>query len=238
MKNVHERIKEFLQNRHSGAQQLAEEALEIIIGLYNSNTTSSEILEFLNKCALQFYQMVPIIKLDEYFKKNGVNEISINAFRKLLSDDSYKKNASALFDSKKRVLTFSNSSSVKKMLIYHKDKISEVICCRSLPLGEGENLSELLSGSGINATLIEDSEAARYLSSCDFILLGADAVTEDFIVNKIGTLQIVLTANYLKKSVYVVVSKLKMIERKHYLVEKLEQYFERIDTSLITEIIS
>ena len=238
MKNVHERIKEFLQNRHSGAQQLAGEALEIIIGLYNSNTTSSEILEFLNKCALQFYQMVPIIKIKEHFIEHGFNKESIHAFDKLLADVSYIKNASFLFDSKKKVLTFSNSSSVKKMLIYHKDKISEVICCRSLPLGEGENLSELLSGSGINATLIEDSEAAHYLEQCDLVLIGADAVTEDFIVNKVGTLQLTVTARYLNKPVYVVVSVLKRIEKQHYLAEKLERYFEKIDTSLITEIIS
>ena len=238
MYNVHDRIDKFLQNRYSGAQQLAEEALEIINEFYNSNTTSVEILEFLNKCAMQFYQMVPIIKIKEHFIEHGVNKESIHAFDKLLADVSYIKNASVLFDSKKKVLTFSNSSSVRKTLTHHKEKISKVICCRSLPLGEGEFLKDQLEEEGIFATLIEDSEAARYLSSCDFILLGADAVTEDFIVNKIGTLQIILAARYLKKSVYVVVSKLKMIERKHYLAEKLEQYFERIDISNITEIIS
>jgi len=123
-------------------------------------------------------------------------------------------------------------------LIHYKDALSEVICCRSLPLGEGKFLNDKLVEEGIFSTLIEDSEAACYLSRCDFVLIGADAVIEDFIVNKIGTLQLVLTARYLKIPVYVVVSKLKMIERRQYLVEKLEQYFERIDTSLITEIIS
>jgi len=238
MENARDRIKEFLRNRSSGAQELTRQAFDIVTEIFDSGTPSSEIHNFMESGAAQFYQMVPIIKLDEYFRKNGVNEISINAFRKLLSDDSYKKNASVLFDSKKRVLTFSNSSSVRNTLIYSKEALSEVICCRSLPLGEGEFLKDQLEEEGIFTTLIEDSEAARYLSSCDFILLGADAVTEDFIVNKIGTLQIVLAARYLKKFVYVVVSKLKMIERKHYLVEKLEQYFERIDISLITEIIS
>ena len=238
MKNVHERIKELLQNRSSGAQQLTEEALKIINELYDSNTTSAEILEFLNKCALQFYQMVPLVKIKEHFIDHGVNKESIHAFDKLLADVSYIKNASFLFDSKKKVLTFSNSSSVRKTLIHHKDKISEVICCRSLPLGEGKNLAELLSESGINVTLIEDSEAARYLSRCDFVLIGADAVTEEFFVNKVGTLQLILAARYFATPVYVVVSILKRIEKQHYLAEKLERYFEKIDTSLITEIIS
>jgi len=238
MKNVHERIKEFLGNRYSGAQELTQQAFDIVKELFYSGTPSTEIINFLKKGAEQFYQMVSIIKLNEHFQKKGVSENSICTFQKLLFDDSYIKNTSILFNSKKKVLTFSNSSSVRNILIHYKEALSEVICCRSLPLGEGQFLNEKFVEEGIFSTLIEDSEAARYFPKCDFILIGADAVTEDFIVNKIGTLQLVLTARHFTIPVYVAVSKLKKIERKHYLAEKLEQYFERIDISLITEIIS
>ncbi len=238
MKNVHERIKEFLHNRSSGAQELTQQAFDIVKELLNSGTPSLEIINFLEKGTEQFCQMVPIIKLNEHFQKNGVSENSINVFQKLLSDESYLKKASVLFDSKKKVLTFSNSSSVRNTLIHYKDALSEVICCRSLPLGEGEFLNDKLAEEGIFTTLIEDSEAACYLSRCDFVLIGADAVTKEFFVNKVGTLQLTVTARYMNKPVYVVVSVLKRIEKQHYLAEKLERYFERIDTSLITEIIN
>ena len=238
MENSSELISEFLHNRSSGAQELAQQALDIVKAFYFSHTSTPEIFDFLCKSAGQFHQMVPLIKIRDHFQKYGVGKSSIEAFERLLYDTSYISHAAFLFDTPKSVLTFSNSSSVKAVLLHYKNSLKKVICCRSLPLGEGEFLHDSLIEQDVKSSIIEDAEAANYLGSVDFVVIGADAVTEDFVVNKVGTLSLVLTARHFGVPLYVIVSPLKMIQSKNYLAEKLEQYFEKIDSSLITEIVN
>lgn len=233
---IENQIQELLRDRSSGSQELAEKALKIIKRLYSAGNTASRINNFLEKTAERFPQMVAIIKLKEHFS-DEISDKTIHEFENLLSDKSYIENASLLFDTTKKIITFSRSSAVEDVIIYYKKYVDKVTCCHSLPLGEGKKFAEDLKKNMISSQLVEDGELSRFIPDSDFMLLGADAITEDLFMNKIGTLQAVLLAQHFKKPVYVISSPLKKIKKSDYSLEKLGQYFEAIDNSLITDFI-
>ncbi len=89
------------------------------------------------------------------------------------------------------ILTICHSSTVVKMLIKAKKKISKVYCCESRPLYQGRITAYELAAAGLNVTLIVDNAASTILKECDYFFSGADAILADGdIVNKIGTNQI------------------------------------------------
>jgi len=233
---IENQIQEFLRNRSSGSHELAQHALEIIKRLHATGNSNARIKNFLEKAAERFPQMVVITKLKEHFS-NDISDNIIEEFENLLSDKSYIENAQFLFDAPKKIVTFSRSTAVEEVLIYYKNFIEKATCCHSLPLGEGKKFSEDLKKNNINSRLIEDAELSHFLPDSDFLLLGTDAITESFFVNKVGTLQAVLLAQYFNKPVYVLSSPLKKIKKDNYSSEKLGQYFETIENSLITDFI-
>lgn len=233
---IDKQIQEFLQNRSSGSQALAASVLDIIRRLYANGKNTARIMNFLNKAVGRFPEMAAIIKLKEHFSL-GITQEKIDDFHRLLASKTYIENAAFLFDKPKRIVTFSRSTAVEEVILHYKDMISEMICCHSLPLGEGKQFSIDLSNQGVNTRFIEDAELSSVIPDSDFMLIGADAITEEFFINKIGTLQAILVARYYNKEVYVVSSPLKIIEKDNYPSEKCGHYFEKVDIALITKFI-
>ncbi|MBN2017808.1 MAG: hypothetical protein JW794_06770 [Candidatus Cloacimonetes bacterium] len=229
-------IQEFLQDRSSGSQALAASALEIIYHLFESGNNDARIMNFLEKAVERFSEMAAIIKLKEHFS-DGITADKIKEFDDLLNNKTYIKNSSYLFDKPKKIVTFSRSTAVEEVILHYKDMISEVICCHSLPLGEGKAFSIDLQEQGVSSLLIEDAELSSILPEADFMLIGADAITEKIFINKVGTLQAVLLAHYLKKEVYVVSSSLKKITAQNFPAEKHGHYFEEIHKTFVTNFI-
>jgi translation initiation factor 2B subunit (eIF-2B alpha/beta/delta family) len=86
------------------------------------------------------------------------------------------------------VLTISSSSAVRETILNHPEaKSLRIIVPESRPMREGVLLAEGLSQAGLDVTLIADLAFGSYLEDLDYFLCGADAVTEQFLVNKIGT---------------------------------------------------
>ncbi|MBU7019006.1 MAG: hypothetical protein HXS44_15965 [Theionarchaea archaeon] len=84
------------------------------------------------------------------------------------------------------VLTLSNSSIVEKILIHAYERIPfYIIATESRPNYEGRLLAESLNDKEIPVTLIVD--AAATLFDPDIVLVGADSITPNFLINKVGT---------------------------------------------------
>ena len=96
----------------------------------------------------------------------------------------------------KVVLTHSFSSTVVRALQEGVPK--RVICTESLPGGEGSRTAALL-----HSEVVADTAVYSALSSVDVVLVGADAVTPDAIVNKIGTAMVALAARERGKAAWV-----------------------------------
>jgi translation initiation factor 2B subunit (eIF-2B alpha/beta/delta family) len=96
-----------------------------------------------------------------------------------------------------KLLTHSRSSTVLEALIEARraGKHFEVIATESRPMFEGRKLADELSSRGINVTVIADAAASLFIERADLIMVGADEVTPEHVVNKIGTRMIALAAH-------------------------------------------
>ena len=231
-------IKKLLSNRTSGAEKIASKEFSIIKKLYNSGFEEKHIKELVDKCTKQFPQMAPILKIEEFLSNISINLQNLTKLQNLISDKTYIEHSQFLFSKSVKILTFSNSSSIRNIINHYSDIVSKIFCCHSLPLGEGKILSEYFQKKSINSSLIEDSEISKHISKVDFVIIGTDAITKDFIINKVGTLQLVLLANYFHIPVYIIASKSKIVNTDRLNLTKLGDYFEKIENKLVTKIIT
>jgi len=92
------------------------------------------------------------------------------------------------------VVTHSSSSNVLGALTRHRGRIERVLCTASVPGGEGRALARRLDRAGIPAEVIPDAAVGRACEDASVAFVGADAVTEEGAVNKVGTLLVALAA--------------------------------------------
>jgi eIF-2B alpha/beta/delta-like uncharacterized protein len=94
------------------------------------------------------------------------------------------------------VLTHSRSSTVLAALLLARDRgvEFEVVCTESRPLYEGRKVAEVLSEAGIHTTLVTDASVSHILPRADLVMVGADSVSEEGLVNKMGTWGVALAA--------------------------------------------
>jgi translation initiation factor 2B subunit (eIF-2B alpha/beta/delta family) len=92
------------------------------------------------------------------------------------------------------VLTHSASSNVQAAILLNRRRILRVVCTASLPGGEGRALARRLVRAGVAADVVPDAAIAQAAAAADVALVGADAVTEEAAVNKVGTRLVALAA--------------------------------------------
>jgi len=104
------------------------------------------------------------------------------------------------------ILTHSRSSTVLEAFFeaQHAGREFSIIVTESRPMLEGRSLGESLAGKGIRVTLIADAAASLLMDQVDLVLVGADRVTPEHLVNKIGTRMIALAARESGLPVYAV----------------------------------
>jgi hypothetical protein len=85
-----------------------------------------------------------------------------------------------------------------------------VIVCESRPLCEGCAMAQRLAAAGLQVTLITDAQAGVFVEQADAVLLGADAVTPDGVVNKVGSRLLALAAKAAGVPVLAVADSLKV----------------------------
>lgn len=121
--------------------------------------------------------------------------------------------AATLIRSGATVLTHSRSSTVLAALVEAKRAGIDfsVVATESRPVLEGRALAQALASQDIRVTLIADAAASLAMDQVDFILVGADAITPQNLVNKIGTRMIALAAREGGLPVYAVCDTSKFI---------------------------
>ena len=157
------------------------------------------------------------------------------------------------------VLTHSRSSTVENVLrrLAHEGILSSIICSESRPLNEGVAMANALSRD-IKTTIIVDALADSVMPQCDCVILGADAIDKQGnILNKIGSRLLALSAKDHGIPVICLAEAMKVhpqysvshlpreshcaAELGHTTNEKvqvLNQYFEVVENTLLTETIS
>lgn len=114
----------------------------------------------------------------------------------LLSAHAAAVDAVNLIGERATVLTHSRSSTVLEALIEARraGKHFEVVATESRPMFEGRKLANELASNDIKVTMIADAAAALFIKRADVVVVGADKITPDHVVNKIGTRMIALEA--------------------------------------------
>jgi translation initiation factor 2B subunit (eIF-2B alpha/beta/delta family) len=157
------------------------------------------------------------------------------------------------------VLTHSRSSTVAAALTtaHNAGRKLRVVVTESRPLFEGRALAAELAREGVDVTLIADSAAASLLTEVGCVLVGADCITPNALVNKIGTRMIALAARELGVPMYAAADSSKFLnpaglsllvepgraaeelwEGAPAAVNVLNRYFEETPLSYLTGIIT
>jgi translation initiation factor eIF-2B subunit delta len=105
-----------------------------------------------------------------------------------------------------RILTFSCSSSILAVLLkaHAGQRLSTVCCTESRPILEGQRLSRELAKAGIAVEFGVDAAITAFAKRADLALVGADSITTQGIVNKLGTTSLALACRHIGIPCYVV----------------------------------
>jgi len=122
------------------------------------------------------------------------------------------------------VLTHSASGSVVRALRRVRGKVAGVLCTASLPGGEGRALARRLERDGFDVEVVPDAAIARACEEADIALVGADAVTGEGVVNKVGTALVALGAQEAGIGCYAVASMGKLMPAKVWQPEAAPAY--------------
>ena len=104
-----------------------------------------------------------------------------------------------------KILTHSYSSTVVALLQEVASRCSSIniIVTRSGAGRTGEQIARELSSCGLTVTFIDDAAVGLYVTMADKVLLGADTVCVDGVVNGVGSYQLVVMAARYKVPVYI-----------------------------------
>jgi len=94
------------------------------------------------------------------------------------------------------VMTHSYSSTVVAALreAFARRRGMTVVVTRSGPGRTGEQIARALAGAAVSVTLVDDAAAAVHMPSVDVVVLGADTVCPDGVVNGIGSYQLAVVS--------------------------------------------
>lgn len=192
------------EDKVSGAAVLTERALTHLQALSTRDYDSLEDFLHLLKGESQTLShsqrsMVSLKKELSYVVEKTEKAASLEEARQLVkgaveerirflqqAENSILSSALPLIEENALILTHSHSSTVEKIVLHaHQQKPFSVVVTESRPACEGRNLAETLHKNGVPVTLIVDFAASLF--DFDIVLVGANAVTPRYVVNKIGT---------------------------------------------------
>ncbi|TMK83496.1 MAG: hypothetical protein E6G46_03205 [Actinobacteria bacterium] len=122
------------------------------------------------------------------------------------------------------VLTHSSSGSVVRALERVRGKVSHVMCTASIPGGEGRALARRLENAGFETSVIPDAGIARACEEADVAVVGADAVTDEGVVNKVGTAIVALGAREAEIGCYAIAATGKLVPSEFWRPEASPAY--------------
>jgi len=138
------------------------------------------------------------------------------------------------------IITYSSSSSIIDSLV----KLSQVgfsfqvICSESRPKNEGIYTAKKLANHNIPVTLCTDAYLFSLIDMADIVLIGADAICNHGVVNKIGSCPLIKLANKCEIPCYVLSDTRKILPEQYDLVEESLKPDEEIIDEAIPENLS
>ncbi len=158
--------------------------------------------------------------IDRVKRKRTVEEIDLIIRELSGAKQKAAINSSKIFLNKTDVLTHCHSTMVVAALIKNKQKIKEVIVTETRPRDQGVKTAKELVAAGIKVKFIIDSAISDFISQADIVLVGADALRKEGVVNKVGTHPMALVSRENGKPLYVITSSFTVDKRKSFVMEQ------------------
>jgi len=216
-KNYRDCLEDVINDKHSGAWIVTRKAVSCLeaLTLELGNGEAATLMEEIERAAREIMRAQPAMaQLVNLFnivfitmakedsgeavvlarKISGevkrFNETARNAVRKVAAL------GADLISNDNGVLIHSNSSTILEIikLAHEQGKIFHLLLSESRPIGEGRVCAEELSRLGLQATYFVDAAISKGVERADLILLGADSLSENTLINKVGTRAICLLA--------------------------------------------
>lgn len=139
---------------------------------------------------------------------------AVEAFRADMEEEARRagRHAAGLLASGDRVMTLSDSSTVRRALLQAAGSGPlEVVCLEARPLMEGRTLARALAAGGARVTCAVDAAADSLVGGCRAVLLGADSVGDRGVVNKIGSAGLIRAARSREIPVWILTDASKLL---------------------------
>ena len=224
--------------------------MEVMIKNHQNLTEYQQELNEIIKSQSHFINLVNITRQISENLSDTVAIINLITDVRQYYQKLYEKQANIILqkthNDKIKILTHSNSSSIKNVVLHLKDKLSsiEIVQTVSTPGDEGKLQADFFCKNGLPVTLIDDSAVANYIPEVDFILSGCDQYNNTHFVNKTGTLNIAIIAKHYDIRLYVLCDKYKQttnlsekITSKAQCPKTISYILEKIRLEYATEII-
>jgi translation initiation factor eIF-2B subunit delta len=197
-------LQEIRADNSSGAAHIAQRGGELLLDALKQG--KADEVRALGRALIDAQPaMAPLVNLVDHLfhaidalqdpdtiKEKGTTALQGFLASLLTSSEKIRGHALPLLQGKKVVLTHSYSSTVIGVLA-HAQGI-EVICPEGRPLCEGLRTARELGAGNIRVRLAVDFAALSLVGECDVVMVGADAITPEGVVNKIGTYGLALAA--------------------------------------------
>ena len=214
------------QNFISSEQPISIHLLQTIaLQLIQAQPTMASLVTFSNKL-LNFMEDFPHMNKNQETFKNSLNSF-LKQFRESLekSEKAIQKNAVNHLESYSLIATYSLSGTIQKViesLAKHRNNLT-VYCSESRPNNEGTLLAKTLANQGIKTILMTDATLFSSISEVNAVIIGADAITKNGVVNKMGSYPLSQLSNQNNVSVYCVCSFNKMLPADYSLPREPEK---------------
>lgn len=197
-------INEIGKDNVSGAAELMEKAgeclLEFLNSIENEKTFREEMINICKNLAGAQPSMAPIFNLAnesllflEQFPSAECQSMLKNIQKRIektrKASEEIAKLGSSLIEDGMTIITHSRSSTILEIFKEAKeeDKNFEVVLTESRPIYEGRKLARELTSLKIDVVLVIDSAIFGMMEVADLAIIGADSITRNGVVNKVGT---------------------------------------------------
>jgi translation initiation factor eIF-2B subunit delta len=206
-------LQEIREDNRSGAAQLAQKGAQLLLDVLKGG--KAEEVKALGRALVGAQpSMAPMTNLVNHLfsvieslqDQKAIKAKGIAAVQGFLEDltqgvKRIKAHVLPILQGKRRAMTHSYSSTIIALL--GQAQGIEVICPEARPLCEGLRTARELGAKGIRTRIVVDSAAPSLMGECDVVIVGADAITPEGVVNKIGTYALALAARERKVPFYV-----------------------------------
>ena len=215
LKEIDDQIRPIRDDRLSGARELAQKGAQVLIALAEGSKAASgeelrrELLKTGQALVKAQPSMAPLVNLVNGSLFAVQEEMDLEEAKRALvttaqgyanhlerSVERIVQVAFPLIPDGALVLTHSFSSTVLATFLHARQegRMFTVLCTESRPQCEGRALAERLAQAGVETRLVVDALALSMIRDIKVVIVGADSLSTEGLVNKIGTYPLALAA--------------------------------------------